>query len=50
MKLLPGDLNSDLCSPHFTSTYTCGLKPMSLALAPHKHLYLWSDHRTKGAR
>ena len=35
MKLSPGDLNPGLCPPHPT---------------PHKHLYLWSDYRTKGVR
>ena len=23
---------------------------LTLALTPHKYLYLWSDHRTKGGR
>ena len=26
------------------------LEPQSLPPIPHKHLYLWSDHHTKGAR
>ena len=26
------------------------LEPWPLPSTPHKHLYLWSDHRTKGVR
>ena len=35
VKFPPGDLNPDFCP---------------LPPTPHKHLYLWSDHRTKGAQ
>ena len=49
------DTHSKRQSKCTLSVYVCEapswrLELWALPLTPHKHLYLWSDYRTKGAR